>query len=68
MMMTNGVGAFMGSTVSGWLIDRFFTLNNEKQWQPIWLTFSVYAMAIAFAFAILFKHKHDPNAVGEVRH
>jgi NHS family xanthosine MFS transporter len=68
MMMTNGVGAFMGSTVSGWLIDRFFTLNNEKQWQPIWLTFSIYALVIGIAFAVLFRHKHDPNAVGEVRH
>ncbi|MFO0415109.1 MAG: nucleoside permease [Bacteroidota bacterium] len=68
MMMTNGVGAFMGSTVSGWLIDRFFTINNEKQWQPIWLAFSAYALVIAIAFAIMFRHKHDPNIVGEVGH
>jgi NHS family xanthosine MFS transporter len=68
MMMTNGVGAFMGSTVSGWLIDRFFTINNEKQWQPIWLTFALYSLVIAIAFAILFRHKHDPKAVGEMRH
>jgi len=68
MMMTNGVGAFMGSTVSGWLIDRFFTVNNEKQWHPIWLTFSVYALVIGIAFAIFFRHKHDPNEVGDVKH
>lgn len=108
MMMTNGVGAFMGSTLSGWLIDKYFTFkfntvkelsahlgvnqsheivtgiiakDNKiladgsllspvfiKDWHPIWLTFSVYAMIIAIAFAIFFRHKHNPNGVGNVRH
>lgn len=27
MMMTNGVGAILGSLTSGWLIDKFFTLS-----------------------------------------
>ena len=27
MMMTNGIGAILGSLVSGWLIDRYFTLK-----------------------------------------
>ncbi|MGZ5286401.1 MAG: nucleoside permease [Flavisolibacter sp.] len=27
MMMTNGVGAFLGSKVSGWLIDKYYTLQ-----------------------------------------
>lgn len=61
MMMTNGVGAFLGSKVSGWVIDRYFTFNNEKNWHSIWLSFSIYALIIAIAFLVLFKHKHDPN-------
>ena len=69
MMMTNGVGAYLGSKVSGWLIDAYYTqVNGDKNWHQIWLAFSVYALIIAVAFAVLFKHKHEPEAVGEVHH
>jgi NHS family xanthosine MFS transporter len=27
MMMTNGVGAFLGSKISGWMIDTYYTLK-----------------------------------------
>jgi len=38
MMMTNGVGAFLGSKVSGYLIDKYFTVNGgDKDWHNIWL-------------------------------
>lgn len=30
MLMTNGVGAILGSLVSGWVIDRFFTFNFQS--------------------------------------
>lgn len=30
MMMTNGFGAILGSLVSGWMIDRFFTLKFDN--------------------------------------
>ncbi len=101
MMMSNGIGAFLGSLASGYLIDRFFTLRFTtldallqhvgadqqhpvvqailggqtilsdgtlsepvllKDWQPIWITFSLYAAVIAVLFLVLFKHKHDPKA------
>jgi NHS family xanthosine MFS transporter len=68
MMMTNGVGAFMGSTVSGYLIDNFFMLNGEKNWEAIWIAFAAYALVIAVAFALLFKHKHDPGQLEHVAH
>ena len=102
MMMTNGVGAILGSFTSGWAIDRFFTksFNNTtelasflqtdvanpkmlefvksqgnsitadgllqnvimmKDWHTIWLAFAIYSLIIAIAFAILFKHEHNPN-------
>jgi len=106
MMITNGVGAFLGSMFSGYLIDKYFTLKFTnidsllsylksdldnpavkkllehntiladhslqnmimiKQWNPIWLTFSIYALVVAILFAIFFKHKHDPNAIGNVQ-
>ena len=65
MMMTNGFGAIFGSVVSGYLIDRFFTTPQGKDWHNIWLTFAIYALVIAAAFAILFKHKHNPDEIKE---
>ena len=64
MMMTNGFGAIMGSLVSGYIIDKFFTHNGMKDWHSIWFTFSVYALIIAIAFAIFFKHKHVREEIG----
>lgn len=55
MMMTNGVGAFLGSKTSGWLIDRFYLHGNEKDWHAIWLGFSGYAFVTALLFLFLFK-------------
>lgn len=68
MMMTNGFGAVLGSFTSGWAIDAFFTHNGERDWQNIWLSFAGYALIITVLFALLFKHKHDPNAVANVQH
>ncbi len=61
MMMTNGIGAILGSTISGYLIDNFYTLNGNKEWKQIWIVFALYALVIALVFAISFKHKHNPN-------
>ena len=63
MMMTNGFGAIFGSVASGYLIDRFFTTEAGKDWHGIWLTFALYALVITIAFAILFKHKHNPEEI-----
>jgi len=64
MMMTNGFGAVLGSSLSGIIIERYFTYpDNSKDWHSIWITFALYALAIAVLFVVLFKHKHDPHAV-----
>jgi MFS transporter, NHS family, xanthosine permease len=68
MMMTNGVGAIFGSVVSGYLIDHFFTDAAGKDWHGIWLTFAAYSLVIAIAFAVLFKHKHNPEALKDISH
>lgn len=68
MMMTNGFGAVLGSSVSGYLIDRYFTTSTGKDWHNIWLSFAGYALVIAILFAVLFKHKHEPEKIGEVAH
>ncbi|HMU46098.1 MAG TPA: nucleoside permease [Chitinophagaceae bacterium] len=69
MMMTNGVGAFLGSKISGYVIDKYFTHGaGDKDWHNIWLTFAIYALIVAVLFAILFRHKHNPNAVENIQH
>ena len=109
MMMTNGIGAILGSFTSGWAIDKYFTksfsnttdlasfletettnpkmlefITNQgnaittdgllskvismKDWHTIWLAFAIYALIIAIAFAVLFKHKHDPKALESFNH
>lgn len=68
MMMTNGFGAFTGSKVSGYVIDKYFTHAEGKDWHGIWLAFAVYALVVTILFAVLFKHKHDPKAVENLVH
>ena len=68
MMMTNGVGAVLGSFTSGWAIDKFFTHDSVRDWHSIWLSFAGYALVIAIAFALLFKHEHNPKEVENVSH
>jgi MFS transporter, NHS family, xanthosine permease len=69
MMMTNGVGAFLGSKISGYLIDKYFTgADGNKDWHNMWLTFAGYALVVAVLFAVLFKHKHDARALEKVQH
>ena len=64
MMMTNGIGAVLGSSVSGIVIDQFFTYADQsKDWHGIWISFAVYALVVAFLFMILFKHKHSPQLI-----
>lgn len=62
MMMVNGFGAVLGSLVSGHVIQAYFTLaDGTKQWEGIWLSFAGYSLVVAVLFAVLFRHKHDPN-------
>jgi NHS family xanthosine MFS transporter len=68
MMMTNGVGAILGSVISGFVIDQYFTSETGRDWQGIWLSFAIYALIVTILFALLFKHKHDPEQIGEVVH
>ena len=64
MLMTNGIGAVLGSSLSGWMIDKWYTdAAGVKDWHGIWTAFAVYALVMAVAFVPLFKHRHDPRKV-----
>ena len=62
MLMTNGVGAILGSSLSGIIIDTWFTAaDGSKDWHGIWLTFAAYSLVVAGLFALLFRHEHTPH-------
>jgi len=69
MMMTNGFGTMIGALGSGMIIDKFYVLpDGVWDWHNIWLAFAGYALVVAILFIILFKHKHNPDEIGEVKH
>ena len=62
MVMTNGIGAILGSSVSGWLIQTYYTATDgTKDWQVIWLVFAGYAAVVGILFTFMFKYKHATN-------
>ncbi len=54
ILMTNGLGAFLGGTASGMVVDAF-TADGVRRWPGIWLTFAGYALVIAVLFAWFFR-------------
>ncbi len=67
MLMTNGLGAFFGGMVSGWVVD-YFTVDGVKDWQSIWFSFAGYALVLGIIFPIAFRYKHDPTMTPELKH
>lgn len=60
MIMTNGLGAFLGGTLSGWVVDHF-TVNDVKDWPSIWFTFAAYALVLGVIFPFVFKYDHNKD-------
>lgn len=60
MIMTNGVGATIGTLMAQAVVNRFvYTQTDGLQqiagWQTSWLIFAAYSLVVAILFAILFK-------------
>ncbi|CAN5398793.1 nucleoside permease [soil metagenome] len=74
MFMTNGIGAMCGGYGAGLVVDYFTKTDAVTQeiisrdWQSIWFSFAGYALVLAIIFPLVFKYKHDPNAVAAVHH
>jgi len=70
MLMTNGIGAVLGNIIAGWVIAKWFEnpITLVKDWANIWFVFAAYALVVAIAFAVIFKYKHNPDEIGEIKH
>ena len=62
MLMTNGLGATIGTLAAGAVVDRFCHWENGVlvgDWTSAWLIFAGYSAVVAVLFAILFKDKRS---------
>ncbi len=64
MMMTNGVGATIGTLGAQAVVNQFVYSQTEpyavwQGWQSAWYIFAAYALVIALLFWVLFKYKHE---------
>lgn len=70
MLMTNGLGATVGTLAAGEIVNHFCAWNengylmsiNPGGWQNAWFIFAGFALVVAIAFMFLFKYKHEPEA------
>jgi NHS family xanthosine MFS transporter len=49
--------------------DGVFSKTIEfNDWPAIWIAFSAYALVIAVLFALMFRHKHEPEKITQINH
>lgn len=65
MLMTNGIGAYLGGFFSGRVVD-YFTHDGVRDWQSIWFSFAGYALLLGIVFPLVFRYKHAPATVAEM--
>lgn len=68
MMMTNGVGATIGTLGAQVVVNKFVysqstPLAQSHGWSTAWYIFAAYALVVTVAFALIFKYKHRPGTV-----
>lgn len=54
-LITQGVGYFIGSIASGWVVQQYTLPAGGHDWTVIWLRPAVGAAAILIVFALLFR-------------
>ena len=55
MVMTNGIGATVGTLVAGAIINHYVYNAATPDWSTPWYIFAGYSLFVAIAFIILFK-------------
>ena len=59
MLMTNGIGATIGTLSAQAVVNHFVYNAAEPNWSAAWYVFAAYALVVAFLFMILFKAPKD---------
>lgn len=72
MMMTNGFGATIGTLGAQAVVNHFVYSQSEPAaqisgWSTAWYIFAAYALVVAILFAIVFKYRHKPEEMADVR-
>ncbi len=69
MLMTNGVGASVGTWIAGRVVSRYCAWEGgylvaregvEGGWSMTWMLFAAYALVVAAVFALVFRYRYDP--------
>ncbi len=58
MLMTNGIGATIGTLGAQEIVNKFVYNASEPSWSTAWYIFAAYALVVGVQFMILFK---DPK-------
>lgn len=58
MLMTNGIGATIGTLGAQEIVNKFVYNASEPSWSTAWYIFAAYALVVGVLFMILFK---DPK-------
>ena len=64
MLMTNGIGASIGTLLAGNIVNHFCQWKNGfllGDWQTTWTIFAAYSLLIAVLFLFIFKYKHSSS-------
>lgn len=67
MLMTNGLGATIGTLAAGKVIHNFCQWENGYlvgDWRSAWLIFAGFALVVAVLFAVCFRYKHTRSEDG----
>ena len=75
MLMTNGIGASVGTWLAGKVVNHYCAWNSEGffvarhgvegGWPTVWMIFAGYALVVALLFWVLFKYKHTPTVAAK---
>lgn len=77
MLMTNGIGASVGTWIAGKIVMHYCSWQGgylvarpdvAGGWFATWGIFAIYALVVCIMFAILFKYKHIPEEMNDIKH
>ena len=63
MLMTNGLGATIGTLAAGVIVNHYCSWNTEGfllgDWQTCWFIFAGFALVVGIIFALVFRSKKE---------